>query len=54
MTKRLDEAIAAISQLPETEQDAIATTILEKIAELRAIVVMLDATITMDISSPTF
>lgn len=38
MTKRLEEAFAAISQLPEKDQDAIATTILEKIAELRTIV----------------
>lgn len=32
MTKLLEKAIAAISGLPETEQDAIATLILAEIA----------------------
>lgn len=32
MTKPLEEALAAVSQLPETDQDAIATIIIEKIA----------------------
>ncbi|PSB35754.1 hypothetical protein [Stenomitos frigidus] len=31
MTNRLTAAIAAVSQLPESEQDAIATLILEKL-----------------------
>jgi len=32
MTKLLEEAIAALTKLPESEQDGIATLILEKIA----------------------
>ncbi|NEQ36559.1 MAG: hypothetical protein F6K40_09835 [Okeania sp. SIO3I5] len=32
MTKLLEEAIAALAQLPESEQDGIASLILEKIA----------------------
>ena len=32
MTKLLEEAIAALTQLPESEQDGIATLILEEIA----------------------
>jgi hypothetical protein len=32
MTKLLEQALAAISQLPETQQDALASLILEKIA----------------------
>jgi hypothetical protein len=31
MTKQLEQALTALSQLPETEQDAIATLILEQI-----------------------
>ena len=32
MTKLLEEAIAALAQLPESEQDGIASLILEEIA----------------------
>ena len=32
MTKLLEEAIAALTKLPESEQDSIATLILEEIA----------------------
>lgn len=35
MTNRLTVAIAAVSQLPESEQDAIAALILEKIRSTR-------------------
>jgi hypothetical protein len=35
MTNRLEAAIAAVSQLSESEQDAIATLILEKISSTR-------------------
>lgn len=37
MTKQLEEALAAVSQLPEKEQDVIAAMILEKVAEKKAI-----------------
>ncbi len=44
MTKLLEEAIATVFQLPETEQDAIATLIIEKLASKKPAPVIIPKT----------